>query len=206
MKGWFQQYEEKATVKQPRMRPVHPSKAELRKDKTVKMYGKKRIPKNLSKSSQQQQILILQESHIIFGEIIPLFWTKVQFLAGIPLQNHSSSFWLRGSIPKQWTIFWPCYRNSNNIRTLQCSSEAQCSPGINYHIAQHLILFFQVCNSLGWDIKGPLRLWGRNQGGLLFWSSHYGLGRGESFPKVLLTYGANLVRDTQSPAFCYKIS
>lgn len=41
VKGWFQQYKKKATVKQPRfwLRPVHPSKAELRKDKIVKMCG-----------------------------------------------------------------------------------------------------------------------------------------------------------------------
>lgn len=102
VKGWFQQYKKKTTVKQPRfwLRQVCPSKAELRKDKIVQMYGKQKIPKNISKSSQQQQILILQESHINFGELIPLFWTKVQFLLGIPLQNHRISFWLRGSIPK----------------------------------------------------------------------------------------------------------
>lgn len=44
VKGWFRQYKKKATVKQPRfwLRPVHPPKAELRKDKIVKMYGKKK--------------------------------------------------------------------------------------------------------------------------------------------------------------------
>lgn len=143
-----------------------------------------------------------------FGEVMPLFWTKVRFLPVVPLQNHRISFWPRDSIPKQWTIFWLCYRNSNNIRTLQCCSEAWCSPGITN---LHSISFFSsrsVIMTQGQDGKGPLRLWGRNQDWLFLWSSPVMALAGDRASQKYCLLMEPMLREPHSqktPVFCYKI-